>query len=141
MADAECRCQAGCNGAAPQLCTEKWKRAAKVDTGDKSGRRWQKRSAVLLRRIVKRFRGGLVFHAHRLLYHSTLGSREIKKEGKSESGRGSPSTAVVLHPALWQQNLHHAASRNQRLSHTMYELDNFGKSTPPQNRQIVVDYY
>ena len=29
---------------------------------------------------VKRFRGGLVFKAHRLLYHSTLGSRVIKKK-------------------------------------------------------------
>jgi len=34
----------------------------------------------LLRRIVKRFRGGLVSEAHRLLHHSTLGSREIKKK-------------------------------------------------------------
>jgi len=31
---------------------------------------------------VKRFRGGLVFKAHRLLYHSTLGSRVIKKKKK-----------------------------------------------------------
>jgi len=30
---------------------------------------------------VQRFRGGLVFKAHRLLYHSTLGSRVIKKKG------------------------------------------------------------
>ena len=29
---------------------------------------------------VQRFRGGLVFKAHRLLYHSTLGSRVIKKK-------------------------------------------------------------
>jgi len=29
---------------------------------------------------VKRFRGGLVFKAHRLLYHSTLGVRVIKKK-------------------------------------------------------------
>ena len=37
---------------------------------------------ALLRRNVKRFRGGLVFQAHRLLHHSTLGSRVIKtKEG------------------------------------------------------------
>ena len=32
-----------------------------------------------LRRIVKRFRGGIVFKAHRLSYLSTLGSRVIKK--------------------------------------------------------------
>ena len=36
----------------------------------------------LLRRNVKRFRGGLVFEAHRLLYHSTLGLRVIKKKQK-----------------------------------------------------------
>ena len=29
---------------------------------------------------MQRFRGGLVFKAHRLLYHSTLGSRVIKKK-------------------------------------------------------------
>ena len=32
--------------------------------------------------IVKRFRGGLVFKAHRLLHHSTLGLRVIKKKKK-----------------------------------------------------------
>ena len=32
------------------------------------------------RRNVKRFRGGLVFKAHRLLHHSTLGLRVIKKD-------------------------------------------------------------
>jgi len=31
-------------------------------------------------RTVKRFRGGLVFKVHRWLYHSTLGSRVIKKK-------------------------------------------------------------
>ena len=33
-----------------------------------------------LRRNVKRFRGGLVFKANRLLYHATLGSTVIKKK-------------------------------------------------------------
>ena len=33
-------------------------------------------------RNVKRFQGGLVFKAHRLLYHSTLGLRVIKKKNK-----------------------------------------------------------
>jgi len=37
----------------------------------------------LLSRNVKRFRGGLVFKAHRLLYHSTLGLRVIKKKKHS----------------------------------------------------------
>jgi hypothetical protein len=31
---------------------------------------------------VEQFRGGLVSRAHRLLYHSTLGSRVIKKKKK-----------------------------------------------------------
>ena len=31
---------------------------------------------------MKRFRGVLVFKAHRLLYHSTLGLRVIKKKKK-----------------------------------------------------------
>ena len=35
---------------------------------------------MLLHRNIKRFRGGLVFKAHRWLYHSTLGSRGIKKK-------------------------------------------------------------
>jgi len=29
---------------------------------------------------MQRFRGGLVFKAHRLVYHSTLGLRVIKKK-------------------------------------------------------------
>jgi len=33
-----------------------------------------------LRRYVKPFRGGLVFKAHILVYHPTLGSRVIKKK-------------------------------------------------------------
>jgi len=33
-----------------------------------------------LARHLQRFRGGLVFKAHRLLYHSTLGIRVIKKK-------------------------------------------------------------
>ena len=31
-------------------------------------------------RNAKRFRGGLVFKAHRLLYHSTLGSNVMKSK-------------------------------------------------------------
>ena len=38
---------------------------------------------VLLHRNVQRFRGGLVFKAHRLLYHSTLGLRVIKKSRRN----------------------------------------------------------
>ena len=40
----------------------------------------------LLRSNVERFRGGLVFEAHRLLYHSTLGARVIR--GRRSLGGG-----------------------------------------------------
>jgi len=33
---------------------------------------------------VKRFRGGIVFKAHRLLYHSILGLRAIQKKKKKK---------------------------------------------------------
>ena len=39
------------------------------------------------RRNVKRFRGGLELMAYRLLYHSTLGSRVIKKKRSPEQPR------------------------------------------------------
>ena len=46
---------------------------------------------VKLYRNVKRFQGGLVFKAHRLLYHSTLGFRVIKKKKKDHQSRaGGP---------------------------------------------------
>ena len=34
---------------------------------------------------AKRFRGGLVFKAHRLVYHSTIGSSVIKKKKNIDS--------------------------------------------------------
>jgi len=37
---------------------------------------------------VNRFRGGLVFKAHRLVYHSTLGSRVMKRKKFGMLGRG-----------------------------------------------------
>jgi len=39
-------------------------------------------SGIRVKGYVKRFRGGLIFKAHRWLYHSTLGSRVIKKKKK-----------------------------------------------------------
>ena len=48
---------------------------------------------VLLHRNVQRFRGGLVFKAHRLVYHSTLGLRVIKKKNiKKVHPEPKPST-------------------------------------------------
>jgi len=43
---------------------------------------------------VKRFRGGLVFKAPRLLYHSTLGLRVIKK--KKEAGHLQTRKVLAL---------------------------------------------
>jgi len=49
------------------------------DTAAKGRREVIRRSQVLLYRNVQRFPGGLVVKVHRLLYHSTLGLRVIKK--------------------------------------------------------------
>jgi len=55
----------------------------------------------LLHRNVKRFRGGLVFKAHRLSYHSTLGlgNKEEEKVPEARSSRGRTcATAAPRHP-------------------------------------------
>ena len=45
--------------------------------------RVQRQDSMTHHRNVQQFRDGLVFKAHRLLYHSTLGLRVIKKKKKS----------------------------------------------------------
>ena len=51
----------------------------------------------LLSRNVEQFRGGLVFKAHRLLYHSTLGLRVIqKKEKKLDSWHSCASWSRLV---------------------------------------------
>ena len=62
-------------------------------------------SGVLLRRNVKRFRGGLVFKAHRLVYHSTLGWRIIKKK-KKKSGVRAAARRTALEPIRHTQGSH-----------------------------------
>jgi len=47
----------------------------------------------VLSRNVERFRGGFVFKAHRLLYHSTLGLMVKKKKKKKKVPRGRCGTA------------------------------------------------
>ena len=51
------------------------------------------------------FRGGLVFEAHRLLYHSTLGLRVIKKKKREQPGcrlgRAARRRASGLVYGLW----------------------------------------
>ena len=54
----------------------------------------------LLRRNVKRFRGGLAVKAHRLVYHSTLDWRVIKKKEvrprvKVVRSKSGPASNVV----------------------------------------------
>ena len=51
---------------------------------------------------MQRFRGGLVFKAHRLLYHSTLGLRVIKKEEEGPRTVGAELDGVAKNnaPAL-----------------------------------------
>jgi len=52
----------------------------------------------LLYKNVQRFRGGLVFKAHRLVYHSTLGSRVIIKKKKAPPPEEQPP--IPSHPSL-----------------------------------------
>ena len=47
-------------------------------------------------RLGKRFRGGLVFKAHKLVYHSTLGSRVITKVTAEMGGDSTPDERAGL---------------------------------------------
>ena len=47
----------------------------------------------MLCRVVKESRGGLVFKAHRLFYHSTLGSNVMKKKRRVTSRGGMVGSA------------------------------------------------
>ena len=51
---------------------------------------------ALIHSNAKRFRGGLVFKAHRWLYQSTLGSRVIMKKKKIREREGSRRFSNVL---------------------------------------------
>jgi hypothetical protein len=62
-------------GQIPRPCILEPRRAA-------SGARIQRSGSGHTPRNVKRFRGGLVVEAYKLLYRSTLGSRVIKKKEK-----------------------------------------------------------
>ena len=57
----------------------------------------EKDGRKILRKKVKRFRGGLVFKAPRRAYHSTLGSRvmEKKKMGNRSRARGCIDASAV----------------------------------------------
>ena len=72
---------------------------------------------LLLSRNVERLRGGLVFKAHRLLYHSTLGSSVIKKMKEEElekpGGRagGFPLMAVTVGSTAKTKSFYRAKTR------------------------------
>ena len=51
---------------------------------------------IQLRRNVKRFRGGLVFKAHRLVYHSTKGLRVIKQKRRSSYARQGAGMRICI---------------------------------------------
>jgi len=61
-------------------CATQLKAQGPSRTCNKSKKKKKGSDLQLLHRNEQRFRGGLVFKAHRLLYHSTLGLREIKKK-------------------------------------------------------------
>jgi len=89
----------------------------------------------LLYRNVQRFRGGLVFKAHRLVYHLTLGLRILKK--KTTPGIWGARDQVGTLKGLKQVELNgppsNAEGREQ--SHTV-EHDPFIKSQPTFRNQF-----
>jgi len=56
----------------------------------------------LLSRNVERFRGGLVFKAHRFLYNSTLGSRFMREKRR---GQGCGGCGLEFDVRVWGQGL------------------------------------
>ena len=50
---------------------------------------------------MKRFRGGLVFKAHRLVYDSTIGLRVIKKKRRDMGGPRDGASHGFLGPLLF----------------------------------------
>ena len=70
---------------------ESWRGLPKVDSLCKASIYEQ-----LLHTNMQRFRGGLVFKAHRHLYHSTLGLRVIKKKKKCISFQKSTALSGAL---------------------------------------------
>ena len=70
------------------------KRGRKIDREREHGERGRTRAGAfqLLSRNAERFQGGLVFKAHRLLYHSTVGLREIKRRERGGIPGARPGT-------------------------------------------------
>ena len=90
----------------------------------------------LLHSNVQRFRGGLVFKAHRLLYHSTLGLRVVKKKKK-----------VVPSPLMAATSEATRSWNGSFTCHARFYLIQsvfkgvLQKLTPLQIRQLILYYY
>jgi len=102
----------------------------------RAGRLWRRGRCLcggrhLLRKNVERFQGGLVFKAHRRLYHSTLGLRVMKKQEEkiqanvlkapARSPRPTRGVSIVPergwhnnNPTVWRQRLRLAIIGLQR---------------------------
>ena len=59
---------------------------------------------------VQRFRGGLLFKAHGLLYHSTLGLRVIKKKKKERTNTSKDSSRTSRADVYYYQDGHHVCT-------------------------------
>ena len=85
------QCKAGSLSKRIDSCIESCKEEDEdVVRESQPGRRIPSEREHLLNRSVQRFRGGLVFKAHRLFNHSTLGLRVIKKKKKPETRDTKP---------------------------------------------------
>jgi len=82
--------------------------------------------------VWKQFRGGPVFKAHRLLHHSTLGSKEIKKKKCGEGGaRDLFNTALV---SFWGRLIRSC------LAESVYEVV-LHESIPAHTCQLILYHY
>ena len=100
---------------------------------------WESRSYTAqggMRRNVKRFRGGLVFKAHRLLHHSTLGSRVITKRKKYALTVAAPARKISDHfePSLDALSLRSEVTRSIKI-HLLISLG--GTRTPSFRRSAL----
>jgi len=76
---------------------------------------------------MQRFRGGLVFTAHRLLYHSTLGLRVTKKKKKGLEGHPVAVVDLVV--------VHFRHPRSHNLFHDGASVVAEGESASERKRE------
>jgi len=81
----------------------------------------------LLHRNVQRFRGGLLFKAHRLLYHSTLGFRVMKKK------KGLPAARLDVGEVEFDGSTPLALSLSRSLSPPLSPPSPTNPPPPPTN--------